>query len=250
MKQIVLKKTLLLLTIAGGVFTMNSQSFTFDSDVENYIGRTGGTTITHEADIEGRAVIQWNHMDNSQPTFESTNTIDATSNKFVRVVFQNNSNANNLRLRHDSGTPWEGSVGNIIANSTDWQTIVIELSNLNAGYTGNVAHTMYYQFRDGSTALSGNIYIDEITFQSSATLSNDDKNAFKFKTYPNPVRDVLNINTLEPIQKVEVFDLLGKSVLTKYNVMERLDVSNLKSALYLVRLTSENGISTKKFIKK
>ncbi|WP_282135514.1 T9SS type A sorting domain-containing protein [Seonamhaeicola maritimus] len=84
---------------------------------------------------------------------------------------------------------------------------------------------------------------------AAGTLSTEDKNAFEFKAYPNPVKDVLHINTLEAIQKVEVFDLLGKSVLTQYNVMDQVDVSSLNKSLYILKLTSDNGVSTKKFVK-
>lgn len=96
----------------------------------------------------------------------------------------------------------------------------------------------------------GNVADDiKITVVAAGTLSTKNKNAFEFKAFPNPVKDVLRINTLEAISKVEVFDLLGKSVLTQYNVMDQVDVSGLKKSIYLVKLTSNKGVSTKKFVK-
>lgn len=70
----------------------------------------------------------------------------------------------------------------------------------------------------------------------------------EIKLYPNPVKNILTINTNNPIIKVEVFDLLGKLVKTSFN-NNQIDVSNLKSSIYIVKLYSENYISVKKIIK-
>ena len=59
---------------------------------------------------------------------------------------------------------------------------------------------------------------------SSGTLSTSTKSAFEFSTYPNPVKDVLYINTKEPLQKISVIDLLGRTVLTP-NLTKELNVS-------------------------
>ena len=85
--------------------------------------------------------------------------------------------------------------------------------------------------------------------RNGAVLSTNKNNAFEFSMYPNPVKDELYINTKEPLQKIEVFDLLGKSVLSLNNVSESIDVSALTKSLYIVKLTSTNGVSTKKFVK-
>lgn len=83
---------------------------------------------------------------------------------------------------------------------------------------------------------------------SSGTLSTTTESAFEFSTYPNPVKDVLNINTKEPLQKISIIDLLGRTVLTP-NVTKELNVSSLTKGVYILALESENGISTKKIIK-
>lgn len=88
------------------------------------------------------------------------------------------------------------------------------------------------------------------TVVAPGTLSTSNKNAFEFAMYPNPVKDKLHINTRETIEKIEIFDLLGKRVLTSEMVSETVDVSSLNKALYIVKLSSDNGVSTKKFIKK
>lgn len=86
--------------------------------------------------------------------------------------------------------------------------------------------------------------------RNDPVLSTNKNNAFEFGIYPNPVNKKLHINTQEAIKKVEVLDLLGRQVLFQENVFDAVDVSSLKSALYIVRLTSDRGVSTRKFIKK
>ena len=82
-----------------------------------------------------------------------------------------------------------------------------------------------------------------------STLGVENHNAFEFTVYPNPAKDVLKINTQQQLQKVEIADLLGRTVLTQQNVSKSVDVSLLSKGVYIIKLTSEKGISTKKIIK-
>jgi hypothetical protein len=84
----------------------------------------------------------------------------------------------------------------------------------------------------------------------AGTLSTDKFNSFEFNTYPNPVKDILFINSKENIQTAEVFNLLGKKVLSLNNIQGSIEVSSLSKSVYILKLTSENGVSTKRFVKK
>lgn len=84
-----------------------------------------------------------------------------------------------------------------------------------------------------------------------ASLSTDsfDKSTFNF--YPNPVKDVLNISYKNTIDEVQIYNLLGQQVYSnKVNAAEStLNVSQLTSGTYLVKVTSNNETSTFKIIK-
>lgn len=127
-------------------------------------------------------------------------------------------------------------------------TIAIPV-NADAALGNNVLRLNGKNWIDSSTSGWGTAIDINIEVVAAGTLSTEGKNAFEFAVYPNPVKDVLRINTLEAIDKVEVFDLLGKSVLTQYNVLDQVNVSGLNKSLYILKLTSENGVSTKKFVK-
>ena len=86
----------------------------------------------------------------------------------------------------------------------------------------------------------------EIT-KNGGVLSTQSFNNFEFSMSPNPVNDFLTINSKETIKTVEIFNLLGKKVLSTTN--NSLSVSSLSKSVYLVKITSDKCVSTKKLIK-
>ncbi len=71
-----------------------------------------------------------------------------------------------------------------------------------------------------------------------------------FSMYPNPNTDgILYINTnRNESMKVEVFDVLGKRVISTEVGNAQLDVSNLRNGLYMIRLSIDNATITKKLV--
>ncbi|WP_299116315.1 T9SS type A sorting domain-containing protein [uncultured Winogradskyella sp.] len=82
------------------------------------------------------------------------------------------------------------------------------------------------------------------------SLSNDEFSINKFSIFPNPTNTgevtISSVNA-SPIA-VTVFDVLGKQVKNETISNNRLDVSNLKSGIYLLRLTQDEATSTKKLV--
>ncbi len=84
----------------------------------------------------------------------------------------------------------------------------------------------------------------------ASTVGVKDINAFDFAIYPNPVIDELTITTNETIESVQVLDLVGKTVISTSVVNGSVNVSSLKSGIYVVKVNSSNGAATSKFVKK
>jgi Secretion system C-terminal sorting domain len=76
-------------------------------------------------------------------------------------------------------------------------------------------------------------------------------NTSGFTTFPNPVKDVLNISYNKNITNVAVFNLLGQEVATKSinATQSQIDMSNLSKGTYLVKVTADNQVKTIKVIK-
>lgn len=68
-----------------------------------------------------------------------------------------------------------------------------------------------------------------------------------FDMYPNPANDELNIINKELISKIDIINISGK--LQFSTVQNKIDISELSQGIYFVKVYSENGVATQKFIK-
>lgn len=82
-----------------------------------------------------------------------------------------------------------------------------------------------------------------------ATLSTSDFNLTQnISIYPNPTSSSVSISSATKILSLELYNLLGKRILITKN-SNKLDLSNLNSGVYLVKIQTEKGETTKKIIK-
>lgn len=68
--------------------------------------------------------------------------------------------------------------------------------------------------------------------------------------YPNPVQDHLTIRSNLPITRVQVYSLLGDLVKDVRTNFSRIDLRNLNSGIYMIKIHSNQFFVTKKLIKK
>ena len=71
--------------------------------------------------------------------------------------------------------------------------------------------------------------------------------------YPNPVNDKLYIETEEKVEEVVVYDVYGRQQDNKTTRQQgnlSVDVTNLNSGVYFVKVITNNGEVVKRFIKK
>ena len=67
--------------------------------------------------------------------------------------------------------------------------------------------------------------------------------------YPNPVKDELRIANNElKISKIAIVDLAGQTI-NQFNDTNLINVSHLPTGIYFIRIETDSGIVTKKFIK-
>jgi len=66
--------------------------------------------------------------------------------------------------------------------------------------------------------------------------------------YPNPAKDILNVQSYSTIESVSILSLDGKVLSTTYG--GKVDISNLNSGVYLYRVISQKGeTAVSKFVK-
>lgn len=73
----------------------------------------------------------------------------------------------------------------------------------------------------------------------------------KLQFYPNPTQNLLYINTEEMsnIDKIIIYDLMGKIVFQETKISHYLNVENLETGLYILKIKTKQKIYESKFIK-
>ncbi|MGC4039730.1 MAG: T9SS type A sorting domain-containing protein [Flavobacterium sp.] len=86
---------------------------------------------------------------------------------------------------------------------------------------------------------------------NSGALSTDTFENAGIKLYPNPVEETFRIDLTEDVtlKSIRIYNLLGQLVQLFYNPAETMSVSGLSSGNYLIKITTDKGTSTGKFIK-
>jgi hypothetical protein len=102
--------------------------------------------------------------------------------------------------------------------------------------------------------LNTNCASSVVSFQLSVApmLSTTNVEASSFNLSPNPVTDILSIDSKLEIMKVEVYTVLGQKVfqLLEKSFHSKMDLSNLNSGSYFIKITSDSGLQTFKIVKK
>lgn len=93
--------------------------------------------------------------------------------------------------------------------------------------------------------------IDNISLEKSSTASLEDLKAFNFSAYPNPASELLNISANNSIERIQVFNLIGQSVMDVKPNSEKteLNISNLHKGIYILNSTINGKTGAYKFIK-
>ena len=188
------------------------------------------------------------------------NSVNAAANTYVHIVYKNNSATNN-QIRFQFRSDGDNYVGFFGANSSinqsmgSFETLDIDLASARPEWTGT-AQDFQVALRNtanagNATDANGTLEIDRIVFDNNATLNIEQFNTNEISIYPNPAKNVVNISANSEIKMVRVLDITGKLVLTENALSNNsINVSNLKTGVYILNVTLANGNqSTKKLIK-
>ncbi len=73
--------------------------------------------------------------------------------------------------------------------------------------------------------------------------------ASAFSIYPNPVDDILYINAETEVEEVSVYDVYGRQQLTVNGQPSSIDVADLNSGIYFVRIKTNDKVVARRFVK-
>ena len=121
---------------------------------------------------------------------------------------------------------------------------------LSTSYVAEESKDYRFRLRKNWGANGGSFDNVSIVCTTCATASISENDAFEFGVFPNPVENVLSIQTEEELTSVEIVNLIGQSIQVLQSNVKNIDVSSLAPGVYVVKLTSLNGgVSLKKIIK-
>ncbi len=165
----------------------------------------------------------------------------------------------------DNGVTWTPQCGNYTIESkgfgvqtlneplyegtqTEW---ILEKVNLN-DYLGEQI-LIRFEFESDDQGNRDGFYFDDLTINviDDGTLSVNNTIESQFKIYPNPVENILIINTSLSNYSVAIYNIQGQLMNEIKNISEiqTVDYSDYSSGIYLMRITSEGATKTFKVVK-
>lgn len=225
--------------LSNGDILFNNGDFTFTNYSANMppSGAIGDTNNDGFLDVFRNGNIHLNNTNSNN--WIKINTIGTLSNINgigARIEIETPSGTQIRDVRSGEGFEFMSSLTAHFGLGTDTtiNSLTIYWPSGTVDYIANPAINITHNITEGS-ALS---VIDETLIDLSI--------------YPNPVEDELTIKTsAEVINKVAtVFDINGKRIISSKLKTKTLNVSNLTSGVYFLRLESEGKTMKRKFIKK
>lgn len=244
--------------------TLCPETFTFDSEsqITGWTLSTGATGAqgwnsagtAGQAGTPGYWIFASSNAGGPANNWIFTPPFALQANETVSVSFYHRATTSARTLRVTAGA----------VNSAAGQTTVLGTFTIPAGTTWvqiNVptsfvapsAGNYFFGFNDTSaqTATSVNMRIDTISFTS--VLGTSEFLSSKFTVFPNPVNNVINFsNTADAVvDSIEMTDLNGRIVKSqKVNATEgQISVGDLAAGVYMMKISTDQGVATKKIVK-
>ncbi len=225
----------------------NAQTFDFTNSTENFTP-TGAVSVVTNATTETCTITgsRTNFYLDQKTVANGGTSLNTANSNTLSITLKNNSGFTNFTFRTSTGTVIAGPI-TITNGDTGFKTYTISLTGL-ALWTGTLDGWRIF-FGAGTTAAGDTIELDQIKFIAAPLGTNDfTKVENSIQLTPNPVTDMLNINTEDTIQKISVTDLLGRTVLTP-SASKEINLSELTKGVYIISVATDKGVTNKKIIK-
>ncbi len=171
----------------------------------------------------------------------ATNSANQYTTTSATVIDFDSSSDVNYILRQYTNTGY---------TSSDWVAA--------ANGSGSTAPNWVFSSTSGKVSSEGfsgfvmpnSIYGELNPVDNAGTLSAAIFDLDAFSIYPNPANDVVQIVSSLEINKVEMYNVLGKKVTAYFNQHNNnVDISSLSKGIYVLKITSGQSTITKKIIK-
>jgi len=141
----------------------------------------------------------------------------------------------------------------LTANITIPTTALAGNTRMRVVVAASVATAFGHQFACGPVVAENNYGEMEdytVNIQNDTLAASNITTGININLYPNPVKDLLNINSKEEIIGYEIYDMTGRKIKTlKNSAINNIDVSKLSNGQYIIKIETMKGFTQQKFIK-
>ncbi len=140
----------------------------------------------------------------------------------------------------------EIKVSNTLINQ--WEELTFDFSSRIGVYPVTKDQIVIYPDYNLSGRTQDNIIYFDNVYGSLNNMSTQEVVHEKISVYPNPTSDLIFIENVKYLDKVEIYDLIGN--LKGVHYQEVVDISSYSTGVYLLKLISERATTLIKVIKK
>jgi hypothetical protein len=148
-----------------------------------------------------------------------------------------NNNCNSYTANFAAGSSWVVSFTLIAVADNEFESPEVFSVVLNNPIGGSITPDSYYSCKD-------------ITIAASTSI-NKLRKEINIKAYPNPFNEVLNIsnNSGKQIDKIEIVDIIGQSILVKNGNTNTIEATELQNGVYFIKYFIDKNVYFEKVIK-
>ncbi len=227
--------------------TIEEENLTFNENATNTV-TDGINTSTNVGELTGVNNNWW-----SQIKIVNADGIDLSTSDRGLSVKVKGPRTSTLTIKIESGGDEHAVTANYTTENV-WQTLTFDFSAFNS--TNNTKIALFFDIQtDFDAAVDPNLNIfqvDDLVFGAFASLGVEDFKMEGISVSPNPTNNTWNVSSTKGrISSVTVFDILGKKVISlRPNTLSTaIDASNLTSGIYITKISTDLGSTTKKLIK-
>jgi len=232
-----------------------SESWNFNTNAEYAASNAGDKTPgnnTNYAWIDGSLPNGGNQISNLKtPWIDISNLTTPLLEFYLFSVNENENHYNTIKAIVHDNTGASSELLVMQESTEGWKEYSFDLSNFLS--LSNIIQIEFIIHENSIRSPDYNdILIDEIKIEEADVFSVETPNISDFKHFPNPVINTVSIQSVEPINLVQIYNVLGQEVY-RHNVDSfsefNVDVSTLSDGTYIVKAISDNKLYNFRIIK-
>ncbi|MEI7594323.1 MAG: choice-of-anchor J domain-containing protein [Bacteroidota bacterium] len=223
------------------VFNANSDPFVWDLDyISPIISNTGNNAAIYQYNVSGTvAADDWLFSPCIKPTSDLYN-----------LSFYMKTGENEGTVYPEKLAVWIGNYPNPDSMKTKlWENdslIALSYQNITVPVQTEPSLIQYIGFHVHSNPNMYYVAIDDVNFCTPASI--EEINTSKINVYPNPASESISIYSDLTNYSVELFDVSQRRLLTIDNSPKTINVKNLSSGIYFIKIFSDKNTFFEKLI--